>query len=293
MIAVAGASGQTGGAVAGALLDARVPTRVIVRDAAKGDAWRARGAEVAVAELADTKALTAALTGASAAYLLVPPAYGAPDLIAAQQIVIDSLARAIRESGVGHIVFLSSIGAQLPSGNGPIKSLHEAEEALGATGTPLTVLRAPYFVENWLTVLGAVAGQGVLPSFIPLDRAIETAATADIGHAAATLLQQPPPSGVRLVEFAGPAPQSPAELAADLGRALGRPVQPIAAPLDQVVPTFTSAGFPESTALLFREMYEGLGNGRITYEDPKAPHLRGSIAPIDALKPHLNGPSTQ
>jgi NAD(P)H dehydrogenase (quinone) len=293
MIVVAGVSGKTGGAAADALLNAGTPTRVIVRDDAKGASWRTRGADVAVAELTDSDALTAALKGASAAYLLVPPAYGAPDLIASQQKMIDSLAQAIRDSGVGHVVFLSSIGAQLSSGNGPIRSLHNAEEALRKTGVPLTILRAPYFVENWLTVLGAVTGRGVLPSFIPLERAIETAATADIGHAAATLLQQPPPSGVRLVEFAGPAPQSPAELAADLGRALGRPVQPIAAPLDQVVPTFTSAGFPESTALLFREMYEGLGNGRITYEDPKAPHLRGSIAPIDALKPHLNGPSTQ
>jgi hypothetical protein len=42
----------------------------------------------------------------------------------------------------------------------------------------VTILRAPYFMENWAQVLGAVTGQGVLPSFVPVDKALETAATA-------------------------------------------------------------------------------------------------------------------
>ncbi len=79
MIAVTGATGHTGKAVTDALLQLGRPVRVIVRDPAKGESWKARGAEVAVASLDDVEALTRALSGADAAYLLVPPASGAPD----------------------------------------------------------------------------------------------------------------------------------------------------------------------------------------------------------------------
>src|SRR5437016_5265158 len=72
MYVVAGVSGNTGKVVAETLLSQKKPVRVIVRDAAKGAAWKARGAEVAVAELDDVPALTKALAGAEGAYLLLP-----------------------------------------------------------------------------------------------------------------------------------------------------------------------------------------------------------------------------
>ena len=73
MFVIAGVTGNTGAVVADTLLPAKAPVRVIVRDAAKGAAWQAKGAEVAIADLADVPALTAALRGAQGAYLLVPP----------------------------------------------------------------------------------------------------------------------------------------------------------------------------------------------------------------------------
>ena len=48
---IAGVSGNTGSVAAAALLDAGAKVRVVVRDAAKGAPWKARGAEVAVADL--------------------------------------------------------------------------------------------------------------------------------------------------------------------------------------------------------------------------------------------------
>ena len=73
MYAIAGVSENTGSVVADTLLAQGEPVRVIVRDAAKGDTWRASGAEIAVAELHDRRGLTAALAGAKGAYVLVPP----------------------------------------------------------------------------------------------------------------------------------------------------------------------------------------------------------------------------
>ncbi len=186
MIAVAGVTGHTGGAAASALLDAQQPVRVIVRDRARGDAWAARAAEVAVASLDDAAGLTAALRGTDAAYLLVPPIYQVPDLFAAQRAIVRTMAEAMARSGVGHVVFLSSMGGHLASGTGPVRLLHEAEGALAATGRPLTILRSSYLLENWAKVLGAVAAQGVLPSFIPLDQRMEMNGTVDLGRSGAT-----------------------------------------------------------------------------------------------------------
>ena len=61
MFVIAGASGNTGKAAAEALLAQKKSVRVIVRDASAAEAWRARGAEAAVADLDDVAALTSAL----------------------------------------------------------------------------------------------------------------------------------------------------------------------------------------------------------------------------------------
>ena len=198
----------------------------------------------------------------------------------------DAIVSAITASGVGHVVFLSSIGAQHPSGTGPVKTLHDAEQALRGLRTAVTFLRAPYLMENWAAVLPVVSGQGVLPSFLPLDKAIETAATADIGEQAASLLSGPAPSAARVVEFGGPRPYSPREVAGELSRVIGRPITPVQAPLDQVVPTFTSAGFAEGAARLMQEMYAAIATDVLVFEKP-APDARGRRNPADALAPLL------
>ncbi len=288
MIAVAGVSGHTGRAVAHVLLTQGAAARVIVRDEKKGAEWEARGAEVAVASLDDAEALARALKGAKGAYLLIPPAYAAPDLLAAQAVTRDAIVRAIAKSGVGHVVFLSSIGAHELSGTGPVRTLHDAEQALRKASTPVTILRAPYFLENWAQVLPAVTSEGVLPSFLPLDKPIETAATADIGEYAASLLGAPPPATTRVVEFGGPRPLTPRDVANDLATVIGRQITPVQVPLDQVVPTFTSAGIPETAARLLEEMYRALAAGdRMNFESSGAPHARGRRTPADVLGPLL------
>jgi uncharacterized protein YbjT (DUF2867 family) len=182
------------------------------------------------------------------------------------------------------VVFLSSIGAQHASETGPVRALHDAEEALRTVGLPVTLLRAPYFLENWVAVLSVATSQHVLPSFIPLDQAIETAATADIGEYAAELVTAPPPSALRIVEFGGPRKLSPRDIARDLSSLVGQPIAPAQAPLDQVVPTFAAAGFSTNAARLVEEMYEAIGHGRLEFEGPGAPHARGRRTPADVFR---------
>jgi len=286
MHVVLGATGHTGRAAAESLLERGKKVRVVVRDAAKGEAWKARGAEVAAAELSDSAALAAALAGAEGTYVLVPPQYGVDDMLAAQRRIVESLAGAIRRSGVPHVVLLSSIGAQRASGTGPIVTLHRAEDALRGAARGLTALRAGFFLENWAPFLDAVRAKAALPTFIPPDRAVPMVATRDIGRTAADLLLEPRP-GVRVVELSGPRDYTPKDVADALGKRLGRAVRVEPLPLEAVEPSFVAAGMSADVARLFREMYGALVDGTIAWEGGAAEARRGRLGPEDVLGPML------
>ncbi len=262
--AIAGVSGNTGRVAAETLLAQGKKVRVIVRDAAKGEPWRSKGAEVAVADLGDQTALAAALAGAEGAYLLVPPNMGAPDFRGYQERTVASIRWALERSGVPHVVFLSSVGAQHLAGTGPIAGLHLAEEAFGSLEkTVFSFVRAAYFMENLGGSLGML-GQGLLPSFTPADLGIDMIATADIGRLAAGLLVEGARE-TRIIELGGPA-RSMNDVAAVLSRLMGKPVKVHEAPVEAVVPTFTGFGMSQQMAELYREMIEGIIKGHVAFE---------------------------
>lgn len=265
--AVLGVSGNTGRAAAEALLAAGEQVRVVVRDAAKGEPWKARGAEVAVADVGNAAQLAEALQGVDGAYLLLPPRM-APGFRAYQLETGNAILAAVEQARPGHVVFLSSVGAQHPAGNGPIAGLYPVEQGLRALNARhpeigVTCLRAGYFMENLAGSLGALA-DGILPGFTPTDAPIPMIATVDIGRTAATLLREGP-KGVQVVHLGGPN-RTPADAAAALSQILGRPIQPVAAPTSAIVPTFTGFGMPEDLAALYQEMIEGMLAGHVAWE---------------------------
>jgi uncharacterized protein YbjT (DUF2867 family) len=279
MYAIAGVSGNTGSVAADTLLAQGKPVRVIVRDAAKGEPWRARGAEVAVADLEDTAALTAALRGVEGAYLLVPPRLASPRPLEENRVVIASLAAAVKAAKVPHVVLLSSVGAQHADGVGPIASVHEAEVAL-APVTQLTAIRAAYFLENWGASLGMLE-QGILPSFIAVGAEIPMVATRDIGRTAAEALVEGP-RGRQVIELSAKREYAPADIAAAVSARTGRKVTAQQFPLDAVVPTFTSFGISPQVAELYREMYAGIASGRVEFENVGR-HVFGGVTGEDVL----------
>jgi uncharacterized protein YbjT (DUF2867 family) len=282
MLVVLGATGNTGSVVADTLLKHRRPVKVVVRSAEKGAAWKARGAEVAVASLEDVLAMTKALEGATGLYLLVPPNYGATAWLAEQRRRMDQAAQAVKASGVAHVVFLSSIGGHLAEGTGPIKAVRYGEQALGAVARYLTVLRPCYFLENWAPGIGMAKAQGILPTFIAPTAKVPMISAKDIGRVGAERLMAGG-QGKQIVELAGPEEYSPNDVAAALGRILGRTVTAQPAPLSAVVPTFKSFGFSDEAATLFEEMYASFARGAIGYEHA-ASVIRGSVQLAEALK---------
>lgn len=281
MYVITGATGHTGSVAAETLLDAGKKVRVVVRDAKKAERLAARGADVFVADLADQGALARAVRDAEGVFLLSPPDLGARDFIGDRKRLTQAQVDTLAAAKVPHVVLLSSTGAQHASGTGPIVTTHNAEQQLRAV-LPATFVRAGYFIENWAPVVPAVKKDGVLPTFLAPDRRIPSVGTPDIGRAIAQALLDGP-RGVRVIELSGPTDVSPNDVAAAFSRILGKPVAVVQAPLDAIVPTFTSFGASQNIATLFREMYQGMADGKIVPE-PGAERARGTTPLEESLR---------
>ncbi len=282
MYAIAGVSGHTGKVVAETLQAKGEPIRVIVRDETKGAPWKGRGAAVAVASLDDEAAVARALSGAKGAYVLLPPDATTTDFFGSRAKMIDAIGRAAVKAGLPHLVFLSSIGAHVPKGHGPIGAPYQAERSFEKLGIGTTFVRAAYFLENYGGVLPAAKNDGVLPSFLPANATHAVVMTTDIGRTAAQALLDGP-RGRRVIELSGPTDVTPADIAAALTELLGRMVNVVEAPLDAVVPTFMSFGMSQHMAEIYREMYAAFLGGRIAWEG-KGERVRGSIGVKEGLR---------
>lgn len=267
MYVISGVTGNTGRVAADTLLARGAAVRVVVRDAAKGAEWAARGAEVAVADLGDADALARAFAGAQGAYVLLPPNVHAPDLFAWQAELLAAFKSAAEASALPHLVFLSSIGAQWPSGTGPIVGVHRGEQLLqGLVGTRATFLRAGYFLENAAASL-ATLPEGKLVTFFPPDFPLQSTATRDIGElVAALLLEGPTTHGAHgtVVELGSPV--TPNETADAVGRVTGQRPELVALPPTQQAEVMRGFGVPPQVAALYQEMTTGFIDGRIAWE---------------------------
>jgi uncharacterized protein YbjT (DUF2867 family) len=282
MFVINGATGNTGSVVAKTLLAAGKQVRAVVRDEKKAQELKALGAELFVGDLTDLAALERAVTGAEGVYLISPPDIKPRDFISERKALTEQQVAVLARAKVPHVVVLSSIAAQHPDGNGPIGTLYNVEQQLRRAGVPSTFVRAAYFLENWGAVAHPIKADGVLPSFLPLDVAVPMVSTPDIGKTAAQALLDGP-RGVRVIELAGPTDPTPNELAAAASKILGKPVKAVQAPLEAVVPTFTSFGLSQNIAELYRDMYAGIASGRVAAE-PGNEKVRGTTSVEETLR---------
>jgi len=264
MFVVLGASGNTGKVVAETLLTQKKKVRVVLRDAAKGRAWKEAGADVSIADVEDGAALERAFSGAEGAYVLLPPNFGSSQVRVDNNRRASTIAAAVEAAGVPHVVMLSSVGAQQAAGTGPVLAVRDAEATFTRAHAAVTFVRAAYFMENWGRALYAVA-QGLLPTFLLADKAIPQVATRDIGTAVARLLAEGG-SGKRVIELAGPREYSPRDVAAALARIVGKPIAVQQAPEEAMAPALMGAGMNAEWARLFQELTHGLNAGIVVWE---------------------------
>jgi uncharacterized protein YbjT (DUF2867 family) len=282
---VAGATGHVGSQVAAELLAQKEKVRVIVRDAKKAEEWKRRGAEVAAGSLSDAAFVASALKDAAGFFVLLPPNYAATgDYYAVQRKVADAIAEGVKQGKAPHVVLLSSVGADLAEKNGPIKNLNYLEVKLRETGTKLTAIRAGYFQENAGNVIGAARAQGIFPAFGPADYAFPMVATKDIGALAARALRNPPARS-EVIDLHGPA-YSPRQLAAKIGKAIGKTLNVVEIPPPGHVAAYQQAGMSKQLAEAFAEMQAGFASGAI---QPRGDRSEKGATTFDEVLPSLLG----
>lgn len=273
MYAITGITGKVGGELARRLLAAGEPVRAVVRDAAKAESWAAKGCEIALADMADTEALTRAFTGADGVFILPPSDFDPKPDYPEARVVIDAVAAALAKARPNKVLCLSTIGADAPHDN-LLTQRTLMEQALGALDLPVTFLRPGWFMENSLWDVASARDEGVLHSFLqPAERPIPMVAVKDIGMLASELIRQEW-QGKRIIELEGPARVSPNDLAQAFATALGRPVRVEIVPRSSWETLFRAQG--ANNPLPRIRMLDGFCDGWIEFRDHGRHAVKGS-----------------
>lgn len=265
MITVMGASGKTGGFAAAALLKQGEKVRVIARSKDHLKALVDNGAEPAVGDAADAGFLAGAFRGSAAVYTLIPPNVAHPDVPAYMDQIGEATVKAIKHSGVTHVVFLSSIGADRASGTGPIAGLHRQERRLASVpGLNGLALRPAYFFENHFMSFPLMRHKGINGSAMAGNYAFPQIATSDIGAAAAQALRVRDFNGSTVRELLGPRDLSLDEATRIIGAAIGRPdLKYVQFPYEAALDAMVGAGLSKSMSSLFVEMARAFNDGLV------------------------------
>jgi uncharacterized protein YbjT (DUF2867 family) len=243
--------------------------RVIGRDSGRLQHFVGKGAKALTADLSDAAAITKAFSGAQAAYLMSPPAKSRED----QERESSAIAKAVKESGLRYAVRLSSYGAQVPEGTGPVAGLHCSELKLHAiSGLNVPHLRAAYFMENNLKAIDMTHGTGLFGDALLPDDKLPMIATRDVGDHAAQGLLEEDFSGKQPRELLGKRDLSMTEATAVIARGISKPdLRYEQFPYDQVQQVLTQMGIPPKGAALYIEMYNAINTGVLAPLEPRSP----------------------
>jgi uncharacterized protein YbjT (DUF2867 family) len=272
MYTILGATGNIGSVISKALLEKGEKVRVVGRHAGRLQAFVRRGAEAFVGDVANAEAMTRALTGARAAFLMIPPSMTSPDYRADQEKTSDAISAAAKNSGLQYAVNLSSYGAQAPAGTGPITGLHNSEKKLNAIDR-LNVLhlRPGYFFENHFAGIQMIHMMGIFGGALRGDLKIPMIATRDIGAYAAERLLKLDFNGKRTQELQGERDLTLTEVVAVIAKALRKPdLRYVQFPYEQIEKVLEQMGAQAKTVASFIEMFQGINNGIVAAMEPRS-----------------------
>jgi uncharacterized protein YbjT (DUF2867 family) len=179
----------------------------------------------------------------------------------------------VRESGLPYAVHLSSYGAQVPEGTGPVAGLHSSEQKLNAIGgLNVLHLRAAFFMENNLAAISMIHGMGIFGNALLPDLKLPMAAIRDVGAYAAQRLWDLDFSGKQTRELLGERDLSMTEATAVIARGIGKPdLRYEQFPYDQVQQVLIQMGVPPKGAALYIEMYKAINAGVLIPQEPRSP----------------------
>src|SRR5580698_5747999 len=239
MIAVVGATGNTGRAVVKELKQLGHAPICVVRNAGKAREVLGDDAKIVVAELTDRPALAKALKGVTSVFVVTGHN---PNMVEQQNNVLD----AALEAGVEYLVRVS--GSRffiLPDSPSVIGRGHHAiEERLRTSGIKWVILRPGFFMQNTFGQAASIKNDSKMVLPFPADLPLAFVDVRDTGALGARILLDPEPHTGKVYEFTG-AKSSFAEFADVLSQTLGRKITYVGVPFERAEQTMRESGTPD------------------------------------------------
>jgi uncharacterized protein YbjT (DUF2867 family) len=216
---------------------------------------------------------------------MVPPNWGVSNYREYIAETGKNYLEAIKAAGVKHVVNLSSIGAHLSSGTGPIAGLYDVEHTLNTLdAVAIKHLRPGIFFINFFFDMGMIRNRGIMGNNYGEKTKLIMADPRDIAAVAAQELQG---------SFEGKSHRYVAgdereisEIVKILGTAIDKPELPwVQFSDEETFAGMTSAGMSEAIAGTYVEMGNAINSG-ILFEDfnQHKPEVWGTIKLIDFAK---------
>ena len=261
---VTGSLGNISKPLAEKLVAAGHDVTVISSKGEKTAEIKALGAKAAIGSVEDVAFLTKTFTGADAVYTMVPPSFGAADWKKHIAKVGENLAAAVKASGVKNVVNLSSMGAHMPKGCGPVSGLFFVEKAMNALDdVNVKHLRPGFFYPNFLANVGMVKHAGIIGGNYGEGATLVIVHPDDIAEVAAEELLGLSFKG-KSIRYIASDEKTTHEIAAIFGKAIGKPELPWVNFKDEdTLAGMVQMGLPEEVAKNYAEMGAAMRSGEM------------------------------
>jgi uncharacterized protein YbjT (DUF2867 family) len=239
MIAVVGATGNTGRAVVKELTQLRHTPICVVRNPDKAREVLGEDAKTVVAELTDRPALEKAFKGVTSVFVVTGHN---PNMVEQQNNVLDAALAA----GVQYLVRVS--GSRffiLPDSPSVIGRGHYAiEERLRGSGIKWVILRPGFFLQNTFGQAASIKNDGKIALPFPADLPFAFIDVRDTGAVGARVLLDPAPHVGEVYEFTGERSNF-GELADVFSQVLGRKITYVPVTFEQAEQVMKGRGIPD------------------------------------------------
>lgn len=269
------------------LLAAGHEVTVISRNADNVKELTDKGAAAATGSVDDEVFMTAAMQGADAVYLMIPPTFSpAGEWRDHQGRVSDVLTNALKNSKVRNAVVLSSMGAHLGKGTGPVDGLFDFEKKLSALpDVNVLFLRPSFFYYNLFNQIPLIKGMNIMGgNYMGSDEKLVLTHTNDIAAVLASAMLRLDFSG-HMVRYIASDAKTTGEIATVLGNAIGKPGIPwVVFSDEQTFGGMQQAGLPDTIARGYTDLGSALRSGKLQEDYWKNPTVSGSVKLEDFAK---------
>ncbi|MES2380241.1 MAG: NAD(P)H-binding protein [Bacteroidota bacterium] len=259
---------------------------VVSSNADKTKAIEALGAQAAVGLVSDAAFINKTFQGADAVYLMIPPNFATTDLLQYQKEVADIYTQAIELNKVKNVVQLSSIGAHMRNGAGPIDGVAYLEEKLNQlSNTNIKMLRPSYFFYNLFNMIPLIKNANIMGSnFGNTDEKLVLTHTSDIADAVSHHLLNLNFTGAS-IQYVASDECSVADIATALSSAANKPNTPWITFSDaDSLNGMLQAGLPETIANGYVQMGKSIREGLIQADYWKNKPQLGKVKLADFAK---------